>query len=289
MLVSGFTVLRNAMLMNYPFVESIRSGLPLVDEYIVAVGQSDDNTREEIAAIGDPKIKIIDTHWNTSSTQGGFILSEKTNEALALCRGDWCLYLQADELLHESDIAKIRECMMRHKDNPSIEGLLFKYLHFYGSFDTIATSRKWYRSEVRIVRNNRNIQSVGDAKGFRINGRKLDVADTGATVYHYGWVKSPTQMGEKCRLFYRWWHGQKHERSFDSFSFKRIYGLKKFSASHPKEIAERTEKQNWVFKRNRTLSDISFGDIRLAISAAIEKATGKLIFEKTPYRRLIRP
>jgi glycosyltransferase involved in cell wall biosynthesis len=287
MLVSGFTVLRNAQLMGYPAVESIRSALPLVDEYIVAIGQCDDQTRAEIDAIGDPKIKIIDTHWDTTHSTGGFILSEKTNEALTFCKGAWCLYLQADEILHPSDIEKLRNCMIQYRSKAAIQGILFKYLHFYGSFNTIATSRKWYRSEIRIIRNNHNIQSVGDAKGFRVNGEKLDVVDGGATIYHYGWVKPPERMGQKCKQFLRWWHGEKYDNDFESFEFSKIYGLKKFAGSHPQEIAKRVNEQNWVFDCERKWSDVRIADVRLAISDCLEKITGQLPFEKKPYRRIV--
>jgi glycosyltransferase involved in cell wall biosynthesis len=287
MLVSGFTVLRNAQLMDYPAVESIRSALPLVDEYVVAIGQCDDQTRADIEAIGDPKIKIIDTHWDCSRSTGGLILSEKTNEALSFCKGTWCLYLQADEVLHECDYERLRACMAQHRDNEAVQGILFKYIHFYGSFDTIATSRKWYRSEIRIVRNNETIQSVGDAKGFRSNGKKLDVVDSGATVYHYGWVKPPKQMGQKCKHFLRWWYGNARDGDFDSFEFSRIYGLKKFAGSHPSAIAERVKNQGWVFDRRRRWADVQISDARLVLSDCLEKIVGTLPFEKKPYRRVI--
>lgn len=287
MLVSGFTVLRNAQLMDYPAVESIRSALPLVDEYIVAIGQCDDQTRAEIEAIGDPKIKIIDTHWDTSRSTGGLVLSEKTNEALTFCSGEWCLYLQADEVLHQADIERLRACMTHHRGNPKIQGILFKYLHFYGSFDTIATSRSWYRSEIRIVRNNAHVQSVGDAKGFRVNGEKLDVVDSGATIYHYGWVKPPDRMGQKCKLFHRWWHGDKHDHEFDRFEFSRIYGLEKFTGSHPEQISKRVKDQNWAFDTERKWADVRLADLRLMISDCLERMTGSLPFEKKPYRRIV--
>ncbi|MBC8097072.1 MAG: glycosyltransferase, partial [Akkermansiaceae bacterium] len=64
MKVSGFTFVRNGNKLGYPFVQSIRSILPIVDEFVVALGPSDDGTEEMLRAINDPKIRIIPTHWN---------------------------------------------------------------------------------------------------------------------------------------------------------------------------------------------------------------------------------
>ncbi|MBM3912615.1 MAG: glycosyltransferase family 2 protein, partial [Sphingomonadales bacterium] len=44
MKVSGFTFIRNAVLLDYPILEAIRSILPLCDEIVVAVGKSEDET-----------------------------------------------------------------------------------------------------------------------------------------------------------------------------------------------------------------------------------------------------
>ncbi|MEQ1877129.1 MAG: glycosyltransferase, partial [Bdellovibrionia bacterium] len=168
--MSGFTIIRNAVAMGYPIVQSIRSLLPLVDEFVIGVGQSDDQTKELIHSIGDPKIKIFDSHWDTSKTTGGLILSEKTNEALERCSNDWCFYLQADEVVHEGDLPLIRKALADHENDPSVQGLLFHYVHFYGSYSVIATARNWYRNEVRVVKKSSGARSVGDAQSFRIFG-----------------------------------------------------------------------------------------------------------------------
>ncbi len=50
--------------LGYPFVESIRSVLPIVDEFGIALGPSPDGTEEQLLSIGDPKIRILHTQWN---------------------------------------------------------------------------------------------------------------------------------------------------------------------------------------------------------------------------------
>lgn len=286
MKISGFTVIRNGVLMGYPVVESIRSLLPLVDEFVVGVGQSDDNTRAVIEGIGDPKIRIFDSHWDTKKTKGGLILSEKTNEALARCSHDWCFYLQADEVVHEADLPTIHRAIEAADKDPQVQGLLFQYVHFYGSYSVVAGSRRWYRNEVRVVRKSSGIQSHNDAQGFRINGAKPLVRKAGARIFHYGWVKPPKKMGEKSALLSRWWHGSKMDRDFDDFQYDRQYGLRPFQGSHPRVMADLVAAQDWTFDFTRRLSDWTLKDVNLAASDAFEKAFGHRIGEYKPYRLL---
>ncbi len=282
--VSGFTVIRNGKLMGYPVLESIKSVLPLVDEMVVGVGQSDDGTREMIAAIGDPKIRIFDAFWDTKKTKGGLILSEKTNEALDHCHHEWCLYIQADEVIHEDDYPRIREALERHGRNPEIQGLLFKYIHFYSSYSTVATSRKWYRNEVRMVRRTTGIRSWNDAQGFRVNGEKPVVAPSGARIFHYGWVKPPQLMGQKSRLFERLWHGDKKDGDFENFQYDRQYGLRMYEGTHPAIMAPLVASQNWQFDPHRTWAEFRFSDLRLVLSDWLERISGWRMGEYKPYR-----
>jgi glycosyltransferase involved in cell wall biosynthesis len=284
MLVSGFTVIRNAELMGYPVKESIKSLLPLVDEMIIGIGQSDDNTRKIIEEINDPKIKIFDSHWDTSQVTKGLILSEKTNEALARCEGDWCFYLQADEVLHENDYPLIKQALNQFHLDDKVEGLLFKYIHFYGTYDVVATARNWYRHEVRVVKRKCHPKSVGDAQGFRIAGvRKPSVKSTGASVYHYGWVKPPELMAQKNKLMFRWWHGNKYDDAFKGFAYKTSYGLKYFRNSHPSVMHNLVSRQNWVFKLKTRVASWDKRDVKNFLSDVVEKITGRRFGEHKNY------
>lgn len=294
MRVSGFTVIRNALVMGYPVLESIRSVLPLTDEFIVGVGQSQDGTRELIESINDPRIKVFDSHWDTGNTSGGLILSEKTNEALAKCSGDWWFYIQADEVVHENDHEQIKQSMEKHLRNENVEGLLFKYQHFYGAYDIVATARNWYRNEVRVVKNGKKVLSIGDAQGFRVrsqNGelRKPRVVQSGASIFHYGWVKPPQKMGEKNKHMFRWWHGNKYDEAFNNFSYSSNYGLRPFIGSHPAVMKDLVAKQNWTFEPIRGLKAM-FGwtrrDYKNISSDWFEKLTGYRLGEFKNYTLL---
>ena len=227
MRVCGFTFIRNAIKFDYPIREAIQSIMPLCDEIIVVVGNSDDGTRALIEEISY-KIKIVDSVWDDTLREGGEILAQQTDLAKqhAPNNADWLFYIQGDECIHEKDIATIREAMKDNLNKPEVEGLLFKYYHFYGSFDYIGVSRKWYRKEIRIIRNDGLIRSWRDAQGFRKNGQKLKVKEIDAWVYHYGWVKNPLQQQAKQKVFHSYWHDDKwlHRNiaESDAFDYSKI-------------------------------------------------------------------
>src|SRR5256886_16437818 len=118
---------------------------------------------------------------------------------MAACRGEWGVYIQADEVLHETGAAALREKIRDWNGEVRVEGLLVDYHHFYGDFDTIATDRHWYRREVRAIRLNRGIRSYRDAQGFRVGReeRRLRARVTGARMFHYGWARPPQSMRHK--------------------------------------------------------------------------------------------
>ncbi|MDD4553942.1 MAG: hypothetical protein PHP04_07065 [Bacteroidales bacterium] len=253
MKVSGFTFVRNAIRYDYPVVESIRSILPLCDEFVVAVGNSDDKTRELIDGIGDPKIKIIDTVWDDTLRKGGRVLAVETDKAFAAVSPDsvWAFYLQADEVVHEKDLVTIREAMERYEHDDRVDGLLFRYLHFYGSYDYFGNSRDWYRHEIRVVRNLQSVHSWLDAQGFRKDGQKLNVVPVDAAIYHYGWVKPPARQQAKQQNFHRYWHGDtwmdKNISGKEEFDYANIDSLAQFTDTHPAVMAERISMKNWTF------------------------------------------
>lgn len=272
--------------MGYPVVESIRSVLPLVDEMVIGVGQSDDGTKALIEAIGDPKIRLFDAVWDPKKTKGGYLLSEKTNEALDRCQNDWCLYIQADEVIHEDDYPAIRASVETFAHDPRVEGFLFRYIHFYGSYATIAASRKWYRNEVRLVRKSSGIRSHNDAQGFRVQGEKPTVAPSGGRIFHYGWVKPPKLMGEKSKLLNRLWHGDKKDGEFANFQYDRQYGLRRYEGIHPQVMKTLVASQDWLFDPRRTLAEFRLKDVRLVLSDLIESVTGWRMGEYKPYQIL---
>lgn len=261
MKVSGFTFIKNAVLYDYPIVEAIRSILPLCDEVVVAVGESDDKTQELIQNIGDPKIRIIETVWDDSLREGGRVLAVETDKAFAAIakESDWAFYIQGDEVIHEKYHPVIRKAMEKYRDNKDVDGLLFYYLHFYASYDYVGSSSNWYPHEIRVIRNNPSIYSYRDAQGFRIgDNQKLKVKLIDAYVYHYGWVKPPEAMQRKQQSFQKLWHSDEwvneNVSKVESFDYeKHVSSLKPFEGTHPEVMHQRIAAKNWKFD-----FDISF-------------------------------
>ena len=239
MKVSGFTFIRNAIKLDYPIVEAIQSILPICDEVIVAVGNSDDETLALVKDI-DQKIRIIETVWDDSLREGGQVLAVETDKAFkAISKdSDWAVYIQGDEVMHEGYHGNILKAMNRYVNDDNVDGLLFKYHHFYGSYDYIGDAIQWYPKEIRIVKNNPSIYSFGDAQGFKKGtGEKLNVADIDAYIHHYGWVKSPEAMQRKQETFHKLWHDdnwvEKNVIKATEFDYSEIQALWKFAGTHP--------------------------------------------------------
>lgn len=253
MYVSGFTFIRNAVKYDYPIKEAICSILPICDEFVVAVGKSEDSTLQLIKSIGSEKIRIIETVWDETLREGGRVLADETNKAFKAIsvKSDWAFYIQGDEVIHEKYLPEICKAMEFWKDKHEVEGLLFKYLHFYGSYDFIGDSRKWYRNEIRIVRNDKRVTSFRDAQGFRLDGKLMKVKAIDAYVYHYGWVKPPVLQQDKQKYFNKLWHDdnwvEKNVGKANEFDYSNIDSLAIFDDIHPAVMIERIRKKNWEF------------------------------------------
>jgi hypothetical protein len=289
MKISGFTIIRNAIINDYPVVESIRSVLPMVNEMIVLVGKSDDDTEGLIRSINNDKIRIFHSVWDPQYFQGGRILAIETDKALAHIdpSSDWALYIQADELIHEKFHANVLNAAEKYRNNPNVEGLLFNYLHFYGTYDYVGDSRKWYNKEIRVIRNDRSIRSYRDAQGFRKEGRKLHVKQIDAWVYHYGWVKSPKQMMEKNRNFIELWSEESAKKeqmqSKDIFDFNEFDSLAPFTGTHPEVMKNRVAEKNWSVPLDISKKKFS---LKNRILYWIEQKTGRRLFDYQNYKKI---
>lgn len=289
-MVSGFTIVRNAIRLDYPIVPAIRSILDICDEVVVNVGRSDDATRDLVAGIGDPRVRILDSVWDFS--RGGGTLSFETNRAMAACGGTWGVYIQADEVLHESGAALIREALRQCDGEPRVEGLLVDYLHFYGDFSTLATDRHWYRREVRVVRLGGDIRSYQDAQGFRVGAgaRRVRARATGARMFHYGWARPPQALRRKViaakEIFTEAADRWERRAARDTLDWTPL--LRRFTGIHPRVA------QQWIAAQQAAATGeggapavgprrFRPGHLRLYLSHWIERLTGTRLFEYRNY------
>ena len=235
--ISGFTFIRNGVELGFPFEASIRSLLPLVDEFVVVVGKSNDDTLARIHAIGSPKIRVIETIWNERMADRGFVYAQQKMIAQYACTGDWAFYLEGDEVVHQDELVNIRASVDKHHANPAVEALVFDYFHFYGTPDFVANSPAWYRRECRLIRN--TIRSYApDGQYWLVTsnhkkGRNPQAALANAHIYHYGWVRSNEAMQKKLDQVSKFWsHGAPTIR----YSEFDAQVLQPFTGTHPELV-----------------------------------------------------
>lgn len=239
MKISGFTFLKNGQILGYPFVQSIQSILPIVDEFIIALGPCEDETEKMLEAMNEPKLKIIHTQWNDKMKDRGYVYGQQKMIAQFNCSGDWIFYLEADEVVHEKDLQTIKSSMKKHLNDDEVEALVFDYLHFYGNKNSYLWSPGWYRRAPRILKN--SIRSYAPDGLFWLVleknkiGRYPKAALVGATMYHYGWVRSEKQMNLKSKQVQQYW-----SKSYQTIDYSQIDQniIKEFTGTHPEVVED---------------------------------------------------
>jgi hypothetical protein len=248
------------------------------------VGRSDDDTLELVRSISDPKIRILETEWDMSRRNA--VLGIETLRAMRACSHPWGVYIQADEVLHERGAEELAAAIQHHDADIRVEGLLVRYLHFYGGFDSIATHRRWYRREVRAVRlaPELYIRPFEGAQGFRVGPdlRKIRARLTGAEMFHYGWARPAQALREKRdlgRTMYPW---RNADTSLPLLAW--IPGIQRFQGSHPRVA------QPWIEARRQDPERVieprrfRWRFLRYYVSSIVERLTGVRVFEFRNYK-----
>ena len=249
MKVSAFTFIKNGQILGYPFIQSIQSILPIVDEFVINVGQSEDDTLTLIQSINNPKIRIIQSTWNDNMHDRGYVYGQQKMIAQFNCTGDWAFYIEGDEVYHEDDLDKIRASMQAHVDNPEVEALVFDFYHFYGNANSYLDSPGWYRSEARIIKN--SVRSYAPdglfwlVLGSNKKGRYPKAKHTGVHCYHYGWVRSEEQMNLKSEKVQKYWGGKAVKIDYSQMDQSII---KEFSGTHPAVVQDWLPKNKGIYQ-----------------------------------------
>lgn len=284
MRIVGCTLVANARRLDFPIVPAIRSILPLCDEVIVNLGPSTDDTRELLLSIADPRIRIIEGAWLPSP--GGATLAVETQRVLDAAVGDWAVYIQADEVLHEASLEPLAKAIHEADDDRAIEGVLVNYRHFYGSFELLGGNRSWYRREVRAVRLGTGVRSHQDAQGFRVaaSARRLRVRPSDALMFHYGWARPLPALREKYRVDGELYGGDgRSPRQPLPSRLPWQVGLRRFHGAHPRVA------QEWIAERRGQLPEglerpiLSARQLQLGLAMAIERISGWRPFEYRNY------
>lgn len=263
--------------------------LPVCNHFVVAVGDSDDETRRIVQQISTEKISIVDTVWDENLKRGGEVYADETNKAFdAIAEDyDWCFYIQGDEVLHEKYHEPVRAAMLENLNRKEVEGLLFGFCHFYGTYDYVGDCRHWYRNEIRVIRNDKQIRSYRDAQGFRKNGRKLNVAPVAAEIFHYGWVRHPRFMQQKVDAVKQFYAGIENDEATrqaieNEFNYSGAYdALARFDGTHPQVMLERIARLNWQVQIDLKQTHLK---PKYKLLYWIEKRFGVRLFEYRNYK-----
>ena len=249
MKVSAFTFIKNGQILGYPFLQSIQSILPIVDEFVINVGKSEDNTLELIKSLSNPKIRIIESIWNDSMQDRGYVYGQQKMIAQFNCTGDWAFYIEGDEVYHERELDKIKKSMEMHLNDSNVEALVFNFCHFYGNANSMLNSPGWYRSEARIIKN--SVRSYAPDGLFWLvldgnkKGRYPRAKHTGVTCYHYGWVRSEDQMSLKSSKVQKYWGGEPVKIDYTQMDQTII---QEFQGSHPEIMKDWISKDAGLYK-----------------------------------------
>jgi glycosyltransferase involved in cell wall biosynthesis len=301
MKVSAFTYVRNGITLGYPFVEAIKSVLPIVDECIVVIGDSSDGTREAVEALLDEKIIIIDTIWDEQLRTGGKVFAIQANTGMenASKEADWLFHIQADEVIHENDLETIRRGMEENLHRKEVDGLLLNFIHFYGDYHHYCPSRRFHQREIRIVRNDPHIRSYKDSMGFRKykdpidtdkeKGNKLKAVQIDASVYHYSWARPPKKQKAKQFEFSKRYFeaddfiSEINKKHAQEYNYCEYDYLNKFTGTHPSVMLPIVQSQDWQFEYIPEKNNMSFKEKVMRI---LEKITGKQFFIYKNYKMI---
>ncbi|MBM4186962.1 MAG: hypothetical protein FJ206_06585 [Gemmatimonadetes bacterium] len=284
MKVSGFTIVANAVRLDFPVVESIRSILDCCEEVVVNVGRSDDGTLDLVRSLRDPRIRVLETRWDMS--RGPAVLAEETARAMGACRHRWGIYIQADEVLHEHGVPSLLDAIGRADRDPSIEGVVVRYRHIFGRGDLEATNRHWYRREVRAVRLDPSamVHPFRDAQGFRVgpSDRRVRALLADAEMFHYGYLRSAAAMRNRIAVD-RTLYPERGAPEGDPAYLWWAPGLRPFRGSHPAVALEWVAARSLDPERRISPPRPRLRHLRYYCSDWIERLTGWRPFEFRNY------
>lgn len=254
--IYGFSFLKDGVRYDYPFKEAFKSLSSIASKVYVALGQNDDGTLEQLQKL--PEIELIHTVWDlTLLGKGGVIFSEQANIALNKIRevhgneeSAWAVYLQSDEILHEDAIEQLK-MDIKKADELGCDAVRLRYFHFWKSHYEVAINKRWYPTEIRVVKLNSKVVNHGDAQGF--SGFKK-VFDSDVYIHHYGHVRDEEKRQEKQKFLIKSIRQSEKFQKYFKREQKAFADTKtlKVLLKHPLVMKERIERMGECFNLKET-------------------------------------
>jgi len=116
-IISAFCLTTNSDTWGYPYIESIKSFLPIVDELIIIDGGSTDSTIDNIKALSS-KIRIVndkDTKWEDVWKYSR--MSHNFDRGFQECKGDVVIKFDIDNILLERHEKLLKDDLLKLKES----------------------------------------------------------------------------------------------------------------------------------------------------------------------------
>ncbi len=141
---SGLVLLSEPKKMCYPYIESITSMFPVVDEIVVVLNRfnQEEELEEELRELGkanDNKIRIVSGLFDLDNW-GWVSYGVMRTSGYYACKGDTVLMFDADGILHEKDIAQLEGDL----DDFENRKILFGY---WGKYRIYTPIRGWIQNK----------------------------------------------------------------------------------------------------------------------------------------------
>jgi len=244
--ISVYMTCTNAIKDEYCIVESIKSALVFADEVIVVDGLSSDGTLEAIDSLNDNRVWVKVSPWLYNLGMNMHAINRSIG--IGSCDSDWCMLLDADEVIHEDDAVKITEAISTN--NRDIIAFDCNTLHFYKDYYHLLNGcsdwKDLYTHKTYIVRNYQGIYhgNIGlepDAhvlmNGNPIPENKIKHIDV--NIFHYGHAREKLAYIRKQNnirgAFSNW---KAEEIKAEDFEWLPEWKLTKFKGSHPNVMGD---------------------------------------------------
>lgn len=249
--LSAYSYLYQGVAFDYPFIESLQSVLPVVDELVVTYAEPcPDGTYEQLLRLAAhyPQLRLLPSRLWTAPDKplDGSLIRQAAEEAMAACTGDWLWHLQADEVYSNADAKKVRELVnvSHHQD---VHGFIFNVLHFYGDANTVVgpqgAAAGWYLQCVRLSRKGAG-QHEGDAwTQSLIPAVAHGLRRTDITLYHYGHLRQAAVAEDKNRFMYSLYRADGQRPAHFVRPEQTQHCLVPFDGQHPESMAPRLARQ----------------------------------------------
>lgn len=237
--LTGLTLIKDGDRLGYPWQLCIKNMAKVCDTIEVAVGNSSDDTVEQALRltqeIRSPEIMLHLREWNMQNTGDGSELAKQANEALAHATGEWILYLQADEFIHEEDHQKLRDLIEAQPEN--VDQIELYRTYFWGDLQTRAPQFEIYLG--RVFRNGR--YSVGgDGMHIVPNRNSGSIVRSEIPIYHYSRIGDESIVTTRIRNLDQLFLDTETINQFENFTYAELSEeeLVSYTGTHPEGIKE---------------------------------------------------